>query len=63
MTRIFMHALPPMYALRRKFDIVERGVGSIMRAFEKQIKAGRMTQEEATRYIGRIETAVSLEVG
>ncbi len=46
----------------RKFDIIERGLGVIQRSLEKQLKKGLITQEEATSTVGRIETAVSLEV-
>ncbi|KAG1654200.1 hypothetical protein FOA52_009381 [Chlamydomonas sp. UWO 241] len=45
----------------RKFDIIERGLGIMNRSLEKQIKAGRITEDEAGAAMGRIETAVSLE--
>lgn len=45
----------------RKFDIIERGLGVMHRSLEKQIKQGKITEEEATATLGRIETAVSLE--
>lgn len=46
----------------RKYDIIEKGLGHMQRAFEKKIKEGRMTQADAHSAIGRVETAVSLEV-
>lgn len=45
----------------RKFDIIERGLSVINKNLEKQIKAGKLTADEATATLGRIETAVSLE--
>mmetsp|Transcript_22036 Transcript_22036/g.48098 ORF Transcript_22036/g.48098 Transcript_22036/m.48098 type:complete len:386 (-) Transcript_22036:2017-3174(-) len=45
----------------RRFDIIEKGIGNINKSLEKQIKAGKITPEDATAAVGRIETAVSLE--
>ena len=47
----------------RKFDIIERGISQIKRSFDRQIKAGKLTNTGAEEALGRIETAVSLEVG
>lgn len=45
----------------RKFDIIERGLSVIQRSLEKQLRSGKITGDEATAAVGRIETAVSLE--
>lgn len=44
-------------------DIIQKGLGQIQRSFERQIKAGKLTLEDANAAVGRIDTALSLEVG
>jgi 3-hydroxybutyryl-CoA dehydrogenase len=46
----------------RKYDIIEKGRGHIQRSLERLIKSGKLTSLEATGVLGRIETAISLEV-
>ena len=54
--------LPPCLISDRKVDIIQKGLGQIQRSFERQIKAGKLTLEDANAAVGRIDTALSLEV-
>lgn len=45
----------------RTFDIIEKSLSCINRSLEKKIRAGTMSQEEATALVSRIEGNVSLE--
>ena len=57
-------ALPPLPCLLsdRKVDIIQKGLGQLQRSFERQIKAGKLTLDDANAAVGRIDTALSLEV-
>ena len=58
------HGPPPLPCLLsdRKVDIIQKGLGQIQRSFERQIKAGKLTLDDANAAVGRIDTALSLEV-
>ena len=53
---------PPLLLSDRKVDIIQKGLGQIQRSFERQIKAGKLTLDDANAAVGRIDTALSLEV-